>query len=185
MSIHRSIVSPYFIDAVPYPYLRGPNYERPMFREYSRNGNFKSQPITVMPSAGFGATPGTATTATVEVVGGPNAPPPAPMALTPDMACSSLKTAPNLYSDCVKFNAAMLTDLAAHPDKGNEYNAKLKVASDKCGDQLGQNMGVWAACYYGELNKPAWYLNPLYLGAGALGLGVLALVLTSTRRGEY
>jgi len=189
MSTHRHIVSPYFVDAVPYPYLRGPNYQRPVFREYSRSGNFRAQPITRMPVSGFGSSvPGTATVAPVDVVGDPNAPDPnaPPQPVTPDMACKQLKSAPNLYAQCVTFNAAMLTDLAAHPEKAADYNARLKAASDKCGDQMGQNMGVWAACYYGELNKPPWYLNPLYLGAGALGLGVIALAAVKlSQRDEF
>lgn len=43
------IVSPFYLQWERYPYLRGPNYVRPMFRENSRGGSFRPRPIMRMP----------------------------------------------------------------------------------------------------------------------------------------
>lgn len=40
------IVSPFFLQYERYPYTRGPNYVRPMFRENGPYGNFKASPIS-------------------------------------------------------------------------------------------------------------------------------------------
>lgn len=53
-----AIVSPFYLQWERYPYLRGPNYVRPMFREHSRAGNFRAQPIErtlAPPMSGLGA----------------------------------------------------------------------------------------------------------------------------------
>lgn len=52
------IVSPFYLQWERYPYLRGPNYVRPMFRENSRGGAFRAHPIERTlppPMAGLGA----------------------------------------------------------------------------------------------------------------------------------
>jgi hypothetical protein len=54
------IVSPFYLEYQRYPYIRGANYVRPMFREHGPYGNFKSRPIEriLPPLQGLGAETG-------------------------------------------------------------------------------------------------------------------------------
>ena len=47
---HAPIISSVYLDATPWPYLRGPNYTRPVFAEESKQGNFRINPIIRMPA---------------------------------------------------------------------------------------------------------------------------------------
>lgn len=47
---YTPIRNPLYIDATPWPYLKGPNYTRPVFKEHTRQGNFVRQPVMVMPA---------------------------------------------------------------------------------------------------------------------------------------
>ena len=172
--MHRPILSPYFLDGVAYPYLRGPDYTRPVFREYSRSGNFKTQPLLRMPSLGADEQPVSPPTA--------DAPP-----VTAATGCDQFASAPNLQAKCLQFNAEMLADLKAHPEKSEYYMKRIQAAQDACASKSGQNIGIWQACYYDAMAASAnpWYKNPMYWGAAALGLGLLAMTIRATQTSGY
>jgi len=49
MSKYLPIRSPWYAEYERWPYTRGPNYTRAMFREQGRIGNFRAQPMNRMP----------------------------------------------------------------------------------------------------------------------------------------
>jgi len=54
MIVHQPIRSPWYTDLRPWPYILGPNYTRPVFRENTRQGNFVAQPTIKMSLRGLG-----------------------------------------------------------------------------------------------------------------------------------
>ena len=43
-----TFVNPSYLENTPFPYIKGPNYTRPVFREHGRGGNFVVQPMIRM-----------------------------------------------------------------------------------------------------------------------------------------
>jgi hypothetical protein len=170
---HRRILNPTYFEWLRWPYIRGPIYTRPVFREDSRQGNFVVQPIVRMPALeGLGVLPGIGSGV--------------------EAACAPVSSNPQAHADCVAFNTRMAADIAANPSKTAEYSALMAQASAACAG-MQADYTAWAGCYYGKLagrtgpgvgpaGKVPWYKDPLYLGAGAVGLAAVGALIVGIKR---
>lgn len=163
---YAPIQNPTYIDATEWPYIKGPNYTRPVFREHSRQGNFRVQPIIRMPAlSAFGQDP---------------VPTPPPSALTPEGICALIKQNGDTetYGKCIEWNRTMTADMQAHPEMSAQYVKALEEADRSCSAKLAGTTDTkpYFACYYGLLDKSPWYKNPYYL-AGAIAGGAAAIAL--------
>lgn len=151
---YAPIRSPWFPQQTPYPYIRGPIYTRPVFKENSAKGNFVAYPIVRMPSLkGLGTDFSSA---------------------TPESMCEVVKDHPSAQARCLKFNTEYLASDAVARSK---MDAQMLEATSACKDV--EQFGPWSQCFYGHL-KPSWYENPVYLGGAIVGacVGMSLLVLT-------
>lgn len=156
-----SVRSPYFEQLTPYPYIRGPIYTRPVFKEYTRQGNFSLHPIVKMPS--LGETP-----AADDL---PTLPSPPPLA-SPESVCSMFASMPDIHQRCLEFNGRLAGSTSAEQTKILE---EMQKADSACSSKT--LLSDWASCYYSRL-QPAWYENPIKLGGVVLaGCGLLGLLI--------
>ena len=195
------IISPYYAVATPWPYIKGPNYTRPVFGENTRYGAFQTQPIIRMPLLGFGAIkrgghakallqqrafrgfgdPVPATPAPADPTAAlPSSPPAAPP--DPASACAEVKGAgTTVYNECVAYKTALYEAIAS-PDTAAAAAmvAATNAADTKCGGISDSN--AWATCFYDALTP--WYKKPLYLGGAIIGGCVVLGVLTRLIRSQ-
>lgn len=183
---YAPIQNPVYVDATEWPYIKGPNYTRPVFREHSRQGNFVVQPIIRMPALnGLGCmqAPGSpldilgrAQGVTYKGAAGLGADPPA--GATPEGVCALVKEAgEEAYGKCLSWNRDMAADLAAHPDRSAQYTQMITQAEQACAKQSASgDVPAFERCFYGTLVKEPWYKNPYYL-AGAIAGGAAAIAL--------
>lgn len=184
---HARIISPYFVDHTPWPYIRGPIYTRPVFAEHSRAGNFVASPVVRMPSLsalGCMQAPGSyldllgrAQGITHKGCAGLGDDGAAP---TPESICAVAQPAgAEAYSKCLSFNRELAAAVASDPAKAAQMTAKLQAADAKC---QSDDLNTWARCYYGELVPTPWYANPWYVGAGIVALAVVLGLATQRYR---
>lgn len=156
------VVSPYYANATPWPYLRGPNYTRPIFGEETRRGAFRLHPIVRMPAlnglgcmqkpgsaldilgrlqgvtykgcGGLGDPVATNASTTAPVVGDPSTAIPASPPLTPQSMCTdAIGAGVDVYTECVKFNAGVLNAINASDAAGlKAKNDAMDAAKAKC-----------------------------------------------------
>jgi hypothetical protein len=150
---YAPIRAPWFVQEKPWPYILGPNYTRPVFKEHSSEGNFVPYPIVRMPSLnGLGEA-------------------------SPQSVCEPMQAMPDAHSRCVQFNNDLVR---ASETKRAEMMAQIAKAEAACGHV--SEFEPWARCYYGHL-QPAWYENPWYLGGAIIGgSAALSLIVLAIRR---
>jgi len=157
-----SITSPWFPQMTPWPYIKGPIYTRPVFKEHSKAGNFKAYPIVRMPSLnGLGTTDTDVGTRAASV-------------------CGVMKGYPKAYPLCLKHTAAYLQ---ADPASRIRMDLQMEQADKAC--QGVEPYEKWAECYYGKFTGSAsdWYKHPLFIGGAIVGgCAVLGFAIRSMRR---
>lgn len=171
---YMPIVSPYFAEATPWPYWRGPSYIRPVFGEESRKGAFRVSPIIRMPSLlGLGADPQT----TLATAAPTNLPQP-----TPETTCAVVQTAGTaVYAKCLKLNKDLLAAANSDPAKFKELSQLVENAQKKCDSE--QGVEAWAKCFYEAADPTPWYKKTTFIGASIIaGAVVLGLVTSFARR---
>lgn len=152
---YAPIRSPYFPQYTPWPYIKGPNYTRPVFRE-NTTGAFAPRPIVRMPSLkGLGQEKVT----------------------TAEQVCEVVKGVPDAYDRCMRFNIRLVQAL---PEQADAFEGEMQRARAAC---LGTTpFDAWARCYYSHLEN-AWYERPVYLGAAAIAGGAaIGLIIMALRK---
>jgi len=198
---YAPIPNPVYLDATQWPYIKGPNYTRPVFLEHSRKGAFVVSPIVRMPSLlgmrGFGddattpatsvvpavvtaVTPSADTTAAVPATTDPASSIPA-QPLTPETTCSVVQgVSADVYSKCLAFNTQVAAAIASNSAQVQVLDAQIVAAQAKCGDPTDFN--AWAKCFYGALSPTPWYENPWYLGGALITAAILLGLATQHYR---
>jgi hypothetical protein len=153
---YSPIRSPLYLEATPWPYIKGPNYTRPVFAEHSRQGNFAAQPLLRM--EGFGGDP----QSVLAGLGKVEIPP----------TCWDAPGFKTSHDACLV--AAQQKCDFAEPCTTQEHEGCLTrlVASSNC-----------KAPSVVEDAMPmegSWYTNPYYLGLGAV-VTVLVLSLLNSQ----
>jgi hypothetical protein len=162
-----SITSPYFAQATPWPYIKGPNYTRPVFGENTRNGAFMAQPMVRMPSLrGLGV---------IEV-------PASCWEVSGFKACHDLALA-----DAQKIAAPMFD---AGTDNYNKIVAAMLDANlatrcmKMCSAPTSPTLPGQGPSDPSVVPSSAWYSNPLYLGGAIIGGAVVLGLITRYIRSQ-
>jgi len=183
---YAPIINPVYLDATPWPYIRGPNYTRPVFAEHSRRGNFVANPIIRMPRLdGLGGDPQWPLRGLGE--------------LTVPYQCWDVSGFKECHDkalvDAQKIGANVFEAGTANYDKLVNNMRDAHVAQ-RCIPICSQAMAaqpttpVVGTPFVGPAAPPPgssaqkttpWYLNPWYIGAG-LVLGVVVAMLA--KRGD-
>jgi hypothetical protein len=177
MSFHKSvdqhpgIISPFYLQAKSYPYILGPNYTRPVFKQHS-SSNFKFQPIVRMPSLGSSDEP-----FPFPDIEGMNT----DQIGSGGMSCENNKKYPEVHKACLDFNKKL------SETTGEEQNKLFEMtfaAIEKCIELKDEQEGY--ECMYTnlgyKLGELKWYHNPMYLGLAIMGGIVAAGIAVSVVR---
>jgi len=145
---YAPIISPYFAQAKPWPYILGPNYTRPVFKEYSRQGNFVPYPIVRMPALnGLGQD------------------------ATPKTVCEAVQAMPEVHARCLAFNTAT-------GSKATQMQAQIQAADEACSaDQdFASWANCYYGHLSPKWYENPVYLGGAVIGASAVvGVAILAL----------
>jgi len=159
------ITSPYFQQGTPWPYIKGPNYTRPVFGENTRYGAFMAQPMVRMPSLrGLGAIE---VPASCWEVSGFKACHDLALVDAQKVAAATFEAGTDNYNKIV---AAMLD--------ANLATRCMKMCSTGSGTPLPPKPADPVVA------SSSWYSNPLYLGGAIIGGAVVLGLITRYLRSQ-